>query len=144
MSLHPEVCFFTNRCSSNAYIMVLPRLTFVLLWSWFLSPLLPRWRFVRAPLHGFVENLAIVLIAEMFNLLSFCLKCLKTKRDCPFTFSPWLINPRVHVVMNKFSIISYIGKKRFILFMLSFVYNTMQQDEHAQIQSLPACELFVN
>ena len=39
---------FTNRCSSNPCIMVLPSLTFVLLCSPFLSPLLhiAKWRFV--------------------------------------------------------------------------------------------------
>ena len=69
--------------------------------SWLLSPLPLRWRFMVAPLHGFVEDLIIIkLITEVFNKLSFCLKhsvkrytTLKTKRNRPFTFSPWQINP---------------------------------------------------
>jgi len=42
--------------------------------SWFLCPLPHRWKFVVASLHGFVEDLVIALIAEVFNLLSFSLK----------------------------------------------------------------------
>ena len=42
--------------------------------SWFLSPLPHRWRFMVAPLHGFVEDLVIALIAEVFNSLSFSSK----------------------------------------------------------------------
>ena len=87
-SLHPKMCLFTNRCSSSTRIMALPKLTFVLLCSWFLSLLPHRWRFMVAPLHGFVEDLAIALIVEVFNLLSFSLKrslkcwtTLKTKHN---------------------------------------------------------------
>ena len=65
----------------------------------FLSPLPCRWQFAVVPLHGFVGDLVIALIAEVFNTLSFCLKrsvkcwtALKTKHNCPFAFSLWLIN----------------------------------------------------
>ena len=33
-----------------------------------------KYLFLPAPLHGFVEDLVIALIAQVFNLLSFCLK----------------------------------------------------------------------
>jgi len=91
------MCLFANHCSSNAHIMVLPKLIFVLLCSWFISPLAHRWRFAVAPLHGFVKDLVIALIAEVLNTLLFCLKCsvkcyttLKMKRNHPFAFSLWL------------------------------------------------------
>jgi len=64
---------FANCCSFNAHIMVLPKLTFVLLCSWFLFPLLCRWRFVVALLRGFMEDLVTEVIAEVFNTLFFCL-----------------------------------------------------------------------
>ena len=42
MSLHPKTCLFTNRSSSNACIMGLPKLTskFILVCATFLSPYL--------------------------------------------------------------------------------------------------------
>ena len=40
----------------------------------FLSPLLHRWQIAVAPLYGFVEDLVTAVIAEVFNLLYFCLK----------------------------------------------------------------------
>jgi len=44
--LCPETCLFTNRSSSSACIMVLPKHTFVLLWALFLSSLPRKWQFV--------------------------------------------------------------------------------------------------
>jgi len=70
-SLRPEMCLFTNRCSSNARIMVLPKLTFVLLYFPFSFPLPRRWRFAVAPLRGFMEDLVNAVNAEVFNALSF-------------------------------------------------------------------------
>jgi len=118
--------------------------------SWFLSPLPHRWRYVVAPLHGFVEDLVIVLIAEVFNSLSFylkrslkCFTTLKMKHNCPFAFSLWLIDPggaRCHKWIFSIS----IWQQEEVHFMLSFVYNAVLRGEHAQIQSLLAYELFVN
>ena len=113
MLLRPEMCLFANCCSSNVCIMIIAKFTFALLCSWFLSPLLCRWQFAVAPFHGFVEHLIIVLIAEVFNTLYFCLKCsvecrtaLKRNHNCPFVFSLWLIDPRgVRTVTSEFSII---------------------------------------
>ena len=86
------MCLFTNHCNSNARITALQKLMFVLLCSWFLSPLPRRWRFAIVLFHGFVEDLVIALISEVFHFLSFCLKhsvkcqtILKTKRNHPFT-----------------------------------------------------------
>ena len=45
MSLHPKMCLFANHSSSNACIMVLLKLVFVLLCTQFLSPLPCRWWF---------------------------------------------------------------------------------------------------
>jgi len=56
-SLRPEMCLFANCCSSNARIMVLPKLTFVLLYSPFSFPLPRRWQLVVVPLDGFMEDL---------------------------------------------------------------------------------------
>jgi len=91
-SLRPQMCIFANRCSCNARIIVLPKLTFVLLCSPFSFPLLHWWRFAVVPLRSFMEDLATAVIAEEFNTLSFCLnrsvKCLtalKMKRNHPFT-----------------------------------------------------------
>ena len=61
------------RCSSNAHIMVLPKLTFVLLYSPFSFPLPHRWRFAVALLLGFMKDIATSVIAEVFNTLPFCL-----------------------------------------------------------------------
>ena len=44
-SLHPGMCLFANRSSSSAHIMVLPKLTFALLCTPFLSSLARRWQF---------------------------------------------------------------------------------------------------
>jgi len=44
-SLCPKMCLFANRSSSSAHIIVLPKITFVLLCTPFLSPLARRWRF---------------------------------------------------------------------------------------------------
>ena len=70
-SLCPETCLVTNHSSSNACLMVLPKLAFVLLRTLFLSPLLHRWQFVRALHHGFMENLVTAVIVEVFLTLSF-------------------------------------------------------------------------
>ena len=58
---------FANRSSSNACIMVLPKLTFVL--HFFLH-----YRIGGVPRHGFMEDLVNAVIAEVFLVLSFCLK----------------------------------------------------------------------
>jgi len=62
--------------------------TKVYLCSPFLSPLLSRWQFVVAALHGFTEDLVTVVIAEVFITQCFCLNvlykmltALKTKRN---------------------------------------------------------------
>jgi len=123
--------------------------TKVYLCSPFLSPLPHRWRFVVAPLRGFMEDLVTAVIAEVFNMLSFCLNrsvncytTLNMKRDHrSFAFSPWLIDPRGCTVTSGFSVIPYSGKK--ILFMFSSVYSAVQRGKHTQIQSLLAYELFV-
>ena len=51
--------------------------------------------------HHFIKDLVATVIAEVFIMLSFCLKgsvkcwkTLKMKRNCLFTFSLWLINHR--------------------------------------------------
>ena len=44
-SLHPETCLFANHSNSSAWIMVGPKLTFVLLRAPFLSPLSRKWWF---------------------------------------------------------------------------------------------------
>ena len=70
-----KLSFFVNTIpSSNACIMVLPKLTFVLLFSPFLSPLSHKGQFVVAPLHGLMEDLVTAVIVEVFIMLSFCLK----------------------------------------------------------------------
>ena len=111
------MCLFANRCSWNAHIMVPPK---SYLCSPFLSSLPCRWRFAVALLCGFMEDLKTAVIAEVFNTLSFCLKCsvkwttLKTKRNHPFAFSLWLIDPvGVRTVMSGFSVFPYSGKKRY-------------------------------
>ena len=80
-------------------IRILPKLTFVLPCSQFLSPLLHTWRFAVALLHGFMENFVTAVIAEVFIALSFCLKrsvkcktTLITKSNHRFAFSLWLID----------------------------------------------------
>ena len=112
-----------------------------------LSPLPHRWQFAVAPLHGSVEDLVIALIAEVLNSLLFCLKhsvkcqtTLKTKHSCPFAFSLWLINPRVHAITSEFSIFPYSCKERYF----SCSPLSVQQGEHTQIQNLLAYEIFVN
>ena len=45
-SLHPQTCLFANRSSSNACIMILSKLTFVLFCTPFLSLLPYRWWFL--------------------------------------------------------------------------------------------------
>jgi len=73
-SLHPEICLFANGSSSNAYIMVLPKLTFVLL-SFF------HYHVAVTPLHGFMEELVTAVIAEVFITLSFCLKRMLNREE---------------------------------------------------------------
>ena len=41
----------------------------------FLSRLPSRWQFAVAPLCGFMEDSVTAVIVEVFNMLSFCLKC---------------------------------------------------------------------
>jgi len=67
---------FANRCSYNACIMVLPKLTFAFFCFWFLSPLPRRWRFAVTPL-GRLSNcidcrsvkLAILLLKTFCTML---------------------------------------------------------------------------
>jgi len=86
----------------------------------FLSWLPRRWRFAVAPLRGFMETLVTAVIAEVLNTLSFCLKpsakcqtTLKTKRNRPFTFSLWLIDPEACAATSGFSVFPYRDKKRY-------------------------------
>ena len=53
-----------------------PLFSFVLICSAFLSQLLHSWRFAVASHCGFMEDLVTAVIAEVFNMLSFCLKAL--------------------------------------------------------------------
>ena len=71
MSLHLEMCLFTNRSSSSGCIMVLPQLTFVLLWAPFLSPLQCRWRFVVCALWLQCETRVSAELAGAFLALLF-------------------------------------------------------------------------
>ena len=81
------MCLFANHSSSNAHIMVLPKLTFVLLFSPLLSPLPRKWRFAET---------------------------LKTKRNYPLAFfSLWLIDPGGVHCYEQISIFLYSGKKRY-------------------------------
>jgi len=81
---------FANCSSSNAHIMVLPKFTFIFLYSSFLSPLPRRWQFMIVLLCGLMEDLVTAVIVEVFITLSFCLKMLdntKTKSSRPFTMA---------------------------------------------------------
>ena len=67
-----------------------------------------------------MEDLIIAVIAEVFKMLSFCLKrsvkcqaTLNMERNCPFAFSLLLINPGEHTVTSGFSVFPYSGKRYF-------------------------------
>ena len=135
----PRCAFFQNSYSSNACIMVLPKLTFVLLYSPFSFPSL---RFVLAPLCDFMEDLITVVIVEVFNMLSFCLnnsiKCLttlKTKHNCP---SLWLIDSKGARCHEWISVFPYRGKKSYLSNSHLSIFNTAQWGEHMKMQSLLA------
>jgi len=71
MSLCPKTCLFAHCSSSNACIMVLPKLTFVLLCSPFLLPLPHRWWFVVGALWlRFETRVSTVLVGVLLTL--FC------------------------------------------------------------------------
>ena len=81
-----------------------------------------------APLHGFMEDLVITVIAEVFIMLSLkhsvkCKTTLKKKHNCPLAFSLWLINHRGMRFSCKFSVSPYCGEKR--LFKLFSFYNAV-------------------
>jgi len=69
MLLHSKMCLFANRSSSSAHIMALPKLTFVILYSLFLSPLMRRWWFVVCVVALVQVNavLAGALLTLFFN-----------------------------------------------------------------------------
>ena len=72
----PDLCLFTNRSSSNACIMILPKLTFVLLCALFLSSLPCRWQFVVRPL--WIQYISVGLASHIILCLECYLKCLKS------------------------------------------------------------------
>ena len=88
-------------------------------WAWVMI-------YVSAASYGFLEDFVIVLIAELFNMLSFWLKCsvecwttLKTKHNCPLAFLLWLIDPGgTHAVTSEFSVLPYNGNKRYLSYLL--------------------------
>ena len=100
-----------------------------------------------APLHGFMEDLVIAVIAEVFNMLSFCFKhsvkywtTLKTKRNRPL---PFTVTNRSWA--HELSQVTYfhIAARR-DTFMLSSDYNAVQRGKQMQIQSLLICKLFIS
>ena len=151
-SLHYETCLFTNRSSSNACIMVLPKLTFVLLCTPFSSPLPHKWRFAVCMFWLWCKTWTAAMLAGVLLMLFFAwnvnqtLEELEAKQKCSGTAcwrdaSTFISIIGVLTLMIKHSVFSVMtGLIVEKLFMLFSVYNAVWWAENERMWSTLANE----
>ena len=139
MSLHPEMCHFTNRSSSSVCIMVLLKLNFVFLWAPFLYHCcIVCGTCVIASIWDYDKCRASRGTSYVILCMECCPTLAESKAKCSDkspTFKP--IN-EVHALTIEHSVFSVMaGLIVEILFMLLSIYNAAQWAENEWIWSVP-------
>ena len=145
------MCIFANRSSSNAWIIVLSKLTFVLLCTPFFSPLLHKWRSAVCALWLRCETYVSAMLAGALLTLFFAWNGSQNSKSwkqnkvwyaCKgdTTTSISITGARSLTIVHSVFFVMIIK----ILFMLFSVYNTVQWAENEWIWSVLANGLSTN
>jgi len=95
------MCLFANHSSSSAHIMILPKITFVLLCTPFLSPLARRWWFVVRALWLRCETRVSAEPTGALQMLFFAWNAVQHIRTTRGEMKPWPSNMPTLKLINE-------------------------------------------